>query len=566
MKAPNYLKIIIGVSFLLLVEEVGYGQDLEAIGQKKPLTLTGTISANAMFFNAEGRPASREKFTWYFTGNPILELYGVTLPFSFTVSEQQRDFRQPFNQFGVSPYYKWAKGHFGYRNIVFSPFTLGGHTIAGAGLELTPGKLRFGFMYGRLFRAVQAIGNPDGTFVQTPTFKRNAFSTKIGYGTENNFVDLIMLKGHDDENSINYTTTEAEITPAENLVVGIYSRQQFLEKFRFELELAQSLYTSNINTVQPDTIDEGILIKPFSSMVNHKNSSTTYSSALETSLGYEQEQLGLRVKFRKVDPNYQSMGSYFFQNDLRNITLEPHAKFFNSALQVSGSYGYQTDNLDGARESTTKRKIGSLNVSGRLGEKYTGNIFYSNYDIGQAAGKIALDTLVRISQTVKSWGMLHNLMWSGDELTHTFMINYNNQTLTDRNPTTALYTNYNMDTWLASYYATFNAAKISISGSYTTTQFELPSQQTKIKGPTLGITKMMVNNTMSVNLMWSSMAYTINDVKSRNINRISVNSSYRVSRKHRFNIRFYINKSTKETDTVMPFKETKGDIGYAYTF
>ena len=123
-----------------------------------------------------------------------------------------------------------------------------------------------------------------------------------------------------------------------------------------------------------------------------------------------------------------------------------------------------------------------------------------------------------------------------------------------------------MDTWLASYYATFNAVKISISGSYTITQFELPSQQTKIKGPTLGITKMMAYNTMSVNLTWSSMSYAINGASNRNINRVAVNTSYRASRKHRFNIRFYVNKSAKEADTVTPFKETKGDISYVYTF
>ena len=565
MTPPGYLRAITGFVFSLLMEGVGHGQDLATIGQNKPITITGTLAANAMFFNAEGRPASREKFTWYFTGNPILEIYGVTLPFSFTVSEQQRDFRQPFNQFGSSPYYKWAKGHFGYRNIVFSPFTLGGHTMAGAGLELTPGKFRFGFMYGRLFRAIQAVGNPDGTFVQTPTFKRNAFSTKIGYGTEENFVDLILLKGQDDENSIDYTH-ETGIAPAENLVMGIHSKQKLMKKVRLELELAQSLYTSNTGAAGPGKANEGALVKPFGALMKHKNSSTAGSTAFEASAGYEQGQFGALIKYREVGPNFQSMGSYFFQNDLRNITLEPHIRFFNSALQLSGSYGYQTDNLEKERESTTKRKIGSLNASGRIGEKYTGNIYFSNYDIGQAAGKVALDTLIRISQTVKGWGMLHNLVFTGDALTQTVMLHYNYQTLTDRNPNTAKFTNYNTGTWMVSYYFTINKLKASISGNYTTTQFELPGQQTKIQGPSLGATKMMANNAMSMNVTWSSMAYTTNGASIRNINRVSVNASYRASRKHRFNIRFYVNKSAKEADTITPFKETKGDISYAYTF
>jgi len=56
-----------------------------------------------------GKEAYRKPFTWMLTGSPTLSVYGITLPFSFTISEQQRNFRQPFNKFGVSPYYKWAK-------------------------------------------------------------------------------------------------------------------------------------------------------------------------------------------------------------------------------------------------------------------------------------------------------------------------------------------------------------------------------------------------------------------------------------------------------------------------
>jgi len=39
----------------------------------------------------------------------------------------------------MSPYYKWITIHVGYRNINYSQFTLAGHTILGAGIELHPG-------------------------------------------------------------------------------------------------------------------------------------------------------------------------------------------------------------------------------------------------------------------------------------------------------------------------------------------------------------------------------------------------------------------------------------------
>ena len=76
-----------------------------------------------------------------------MKIYGVEIPFSLTVSEQERSFRQPFNQFGITPTYKWAKAHLGYSNLTWSPFTWSGQTVLGGGVELNPGKFRFGMRY-----------------------------------------------------------------------------------------------------------------------------------------------------------------------------------------------------------------------------------------------------------------------------------------------------------------------------------------------------------------------------------------------------------------------------------
>lgn len=566
MPTPRQVKLVLILATTLPVLNVCLAQNVERLGAQTPFKITGTLAANAMFFDAEGRPPSREKFTWFVTGNPTLEIYGITFPFSFTISEQQRDFRQPFNQFGVSPYYKWIKVHAGYRNVSFSQFTLGGHTMLGGGVELTPGKFRFGFMYGRLFKAIQAIGNPDGSFIATPSFRRTAASLKIGYGTEQNFVDIILLKGQDDANSINYSSTETMITPAENFVAGIYTKQQLLKNFLFEFEFAQSVYTKNIDENDADTLKGDFLTKPFSFLMDHTNASTTHSTAMEGSLGYRKDTYSVRIKYREVGPDYQSMGTYFMQNDIRNITLEPSVNLFKSQLQVAGSFGYQTDNLDNRRASTTQRKIGSIAMNGRAGAHYTGNLSYSNYDIGQAAGTVPLDTLIQVSQTTQSIGTLHNLFFSGEQLTHNFMVSYNYQTLSDRNPNTSGYSNYNTTTVLGSYLLSMIKLKLNFTGSYTYTTFTLPSQETIISGPTAGITKMLLNNALSVNVSYSSLDYKVANETQRKINRISMNTTYRVAKKHRLNLRFYINQSTDEAEGIKPFKETKGDIGYAYTF
>ena len=143
---------IIGI-FVCLSLALLEAQDLTNIKDQKPIRFSGSTELRGIFYNASGIANRREPFTWILSGNPTLSLYGWDIPFSFILSRDDRAFRQPFNQFGMSPTYKWLTLHGGYRNVNFSSFTLGGHTMLGGGVEANPGKWRLGFMYGRLNRA-----------------------------------------------------------------------------------------------------------------------------------------------------------------------------------------------------------------------------------------------------------------------------------------------------------------------------------------------------------------------------------------------------------------------------
>lgn len=119
-------------------------QDLGQITKQKPVVFNGTIGLGLGTYNVKGIPARQRDFSYIFNGAPTLTIYGVTLPFSVVVSDQERSYTQPFNQYGISPTYKWATFHAGWQSLEFSPFTLAGHNFLGGGVELNPGKLRFG--------------------------------------------------------------------------------------------------------------------------------------------------------------------------------------------------------------------------------------------------------------------------------------------------------------------------------------------------------------------------------------------------------------------------------------
>ena len=164
-------------------------QEVSTIHQQAPVSLNGNLGANSTYYSASGIDNRQTPFTWMINGNLNARIYGIDIPITLLLTEQQRSFTQPFNQFGLSPKYKWALAHVGYRSMVFSPYTLSGMTFFGLGLELNPGKVRFAAMKGRFQKAI----NEDtlSTSAITPTFKRTGYAVKLGYGTSATYIDLI---------------------------------------------------------------------------------------------------------------------------------------------------------------------------------------------------------------------------------------------------------------------------------------------------------------------------------------------------------------------------------------
>ena len=114
--------------FFCIITGTLNAQNLEGLSQQKPVILSGGLTARLSFYDANGINNRRQPFSYIFTGSPTISIFNsFTIPLSFTYSEQDRSFRQPFNQFGMSPYYKWITIHAGYRNINYSQFTLAGH-------------------------------------------------------------------------------------------------------------------------------------------------------------------------------------------------------------------------------------------------------------------------------------------------------------------------------------------------------------------------------------------------------------------------------------------------------
>lgn len=143
-----------------------HSQDVEALlktFKNKPIQVSGGVSTNHIYYYSDGiSPRRNNPYTYYAQGNLNFNIYNkVSLPFSFSYSNAVFDYTYPqnqqsFNQFGLSPKYKWITLHGGYRSMTFSPYTLNGHIFLGGGAELAPSdKVDIALMYGRLQKAVE---------------------------------------------------------------------------------------------------------------------------------------------------------------------------------------------------------------------------------------------------------------------------------------------------------------------------------------------------------------------------------------------------------------------------
>jgi hypothetical protein len=233
---------LIIIHFIFILTIVSKSQDLEQIGKEKPVKFSGGLTVLGNFYQVSGIEPRSKPFLWSINGSPTITVLGVSFPFYFNIGAQNRSFSQPFNQFGVSPRYKWLTTHIGYRSLNFSNYTLSGIVMLGGGLEIRTKKFRFGAIAGRINKAVRE-DTTQSFIAPQPAYKRMGFSAKIGVGTESNYFDLIVLKAKDEGAS--YVDAPLRLKPAENVVLGVNSKLLLFKHINLGFEVAGSAYTRN---------------------------------------------------------------------------------------------------------------------------------------------------------------------------------------------------------------------------------------------------------------------------------------------------------------------------------
>ena len=537
-------------------------QDLGSLKDQNPFGLDGALSLGGYFYEANGIKSRQLPYGYNVNANATLSFYGIQVPFSIVFNEQGRTFQQPFNRFGASPQWKWIKLHLGHRNLNLSPFTLAGQTMYMAGLELTPGKLRLLAAKGRFHNAA---GSDNPNFLK-PRFERSGLVLKLGRGGKNGgFFDLIFMKGKDDINSLSNEPDSvlARLKAQENSVFGLTIKQPFAKKrLTFSLDAAASTYTEDLRfepidfTEKAPSIDNvGFIIRP--------NGSSHLNYAGESSLSWQGDLFGLSAVYRRVMPEYKSMGVNYLLTDQEALTLNPTLTLSQGKVVVGGSIGLERNNLDEHRSEDTRRNIGSLDLSVNPSAAFGFFAQYSNYTVQQ---QVFRDEFTNDSILVNQ--VNHNVMFSprytifGANMMHNLLLTLNYQALDDRNNLTAGFTENNLFNAFFNYVATFPGTGLNLRGGLNYFHFQSDLFENSRMGLTGGASKKFGQSGLTLG---GELSVSFVEQQGGSGTNLSASTllDYAFLKKNSVSVQvFFLKNELAGTD----FSEVRGQLRYNYRF
>ncbi len=544
-----------------------HAQDLSKIGEKpvwQEAKLSGGIGGSLVGYATQGQEAQRPPFYWLVNANINVDLYGMSIPFSATFTSQNQDFAQPFNQFGMSPKYKWVTAHLGFRSMQFSQYSLAGLNFLGAGveLEIPETKLTVKAMGGRLIKAIP-LSNGLNVVSEAPAFERWGYGANVGYKYKSGEVGFSLFKANDISNSIN-TDSLLLLKPAENVVSAITLKQKIGKRLSFNGEYALSAYTRD-RRLDP-TESNGFGYENNFGWLVESNSSTVTNAAFTGNLTYAINRHSFGVTYRRVGPEYQSMGAVFLNNDIEEVTGNVATSILKQKVNLAGSLGLQRNNLADNLYTNDNRIIGSANVSWTVNKKVMLSGIYSNYRASSAPSALNVRDTIRFIQVTSNYGIVATYSTGNEEFGHNVVFSNNYQqanSISDGDLQTvengSEFYNSNL-----SYTFTMIPLALNITGAFNYNQFLSPGIVNEAIGPTLAVTKPFLNKKLVTMLAYSLFNNYLDKQFQDTSSNIMASLGYNYNNHHQVKLdgRFLARQGSNSG----PVEEIQAGLTYNYTF
>lgn len=555
-------------SVIMLAQSVNLEQ-IGSIGKNKAIAFGGGLSAGSVFY-AGNQPSGRQPWTWYLNGNLNINLYGqINIPLGLNFTNLGMDMSYPSlpNRLSLHPTYKWITAHIGDVSMNFSPYTLSGHQFTGGGVELSPKNLKISLMGGRMLRKV-AYNYALPSLM--PNYTRAGYGAKAEYQHAKFTVGMTYFGAQDiQDNAMLPVMDSLGITPMQNSVLSWNLGLNVVKNLNLTAEYTLSFLTKDIRSPQERT--------DFTDKIIGARTSTDIYNALKLNLNYRLMKNTIGIGYERIDPEYQTLGAYYFNNDYENITLNFARPFLkDDKADIAVSFGVQRDDLDNTKEEKTNRYVGSVNLNYNPTENLQTSLNYSTFQshkniksqfdyINEISPYDNMDTLrfTQLSQNIDG-----TLTWTFRKSEKrqqrlNFLASY--QEAADRQGEVSL--PGNVSRFLNSalgYNLTLVPQSINISASMNGSYSYAATLESYTVGPMLNVTASLFKKTMTAGF---ATAYNVNldsEAIRAKILTVRANATYRLLKKHNFNFNIvWQNRSLKDkpvTDAL-----TTG-VSYSYSF
>jgi len=545
----------------------GYAQDVDLENFYKPnFKVTGNVNANMMYYTSNADTQnSREPFTYLLSGNLNISAFNFSVPLSYSITNQGNNlgYTAPFdfNRLSIMPKYKWVKAYIGNVSMTFSPYTLSGFPFKGVGLELTPqSPFKISLMGGQLLKAV----SEDEALGGIPVYQRFGYGAKIGFEKERYKLGWIGFYAKDDLNSLTMVTDKG-VTPKENFVNSLIFSTSVIKNLNLNVEYALSVLTDDTRS---NTLSGG----SFRDKLFSSKESTSFMNALNVNFDYNIQKSIVGLTYERIDPNYNTLGALYFNNDLENIALRFSRPFYQDKITVSTSLGFQRDDLAKEKKQDTKRVVGSINMNYRATDQINITGSYSNFstytnkkldqfELINNPNVVVSDTLDyrQLSQNANV-----NMSYAfGSKRNQNLNFNYsiagqaNEQGGVIRRGQASTVQNYNL-----AHSVNFIEMKVALNSSLNYTNNQVGINNSSSTGASVGASKKLFKDKLNTNL---GFLYNNSqgDMNSSSVFGIKFNNSYTLLEQHNFSMNI-ISMFRSSTNT-QKFNDLTATFNYAYS-
>ncbi len=577
MISVRYITILL----VLIFGHTLLSQNLEELCKTDPFKISGGVSTNHSYFGSSEGIGGREPYTYTVSGNLSTSIIGISMPLSFSYSNNNVTYQQPYNQLSFSPTFKWVTAHVGYSSMSFSPYSLSGEQFAGVGIEMSPtSSFSMKAMYGSLRKAIDYIPDEEFNF---PAFQRMGYGVQTDFEIKGVSMGFSIFKAKDVENSIYIKTPETKadslkvLVPKENLVLTTNTSFSLLRVLNITVEYATTAYTDDIRSTTPEEGEDNIF--KYTGKLMENRVSTSFYDAVKGGANLNLSFMTVGVNYERVQPGYKTLGSEFTNNDFENATVNFTSSLFKNKITLAANVGNQTNNLNDKKSRKSSKLVKSLNIGLSMIKNLSANISYSNFtsltkiksfvdDELNSNNIVYVDTLRSTQISENANVALAYRLSKSKTMNQNVVLNVSFQrgeslqyTSNAENPVTLV------TTVVALYSMKYKPWDVSLNSTFNYNKNEVAGMNSSALGPNLSVSKAFFKKKLrsSLNAAYNQ-SYSEDELKGENLS-FRLNFSYVLKKKHNFSLSSSItSKKSYSAKANVGREDYSVNFSYSYSF